>query len=126
MLGRRLALLSVIPLLAVGARSAHPRGSFLIVQITMDQLRGSLLREDTAALSAGFRRLERDGYWIRRGDVAHGMTVSFAGHTSLATGMYPSHHGLTANEWWQKVGDQWASVDVSDDSSFQLLGDTAH
>jgi predicted AlkP superfamily pyrophosphatase or phosphodiesterase len=61
-----------------------------------------------------------------RHDVDHGLTVSFPGHATLATGMYPTHHGLTANEWWQKVGDRWTSPDVTDDSSFQLLGDTAH
>jgi predicted AlkP superfamily pyrophosphatase or phosphodiesterase len=119
-------LVSLLALLGFAPRPAPTRGTRLIVQITMDQLRGSLLRDDTAALTHGFRRLEIGGYWIRHADVAHGLTVSFPGHTTLASGMYPTHHGLTANEWWQKIGDRWSSVDVTDDSSFQLLGDTAH
>ena len=28
--------------------------------------------------------------------------------------MYPTHHGLTANEWWDKVGDRWTEVGAGD------------
>jgi predicted AlkP superfamily pyrophosphatase or phosphodiesterase len=102
----------------------HPRPK-LIVQITMDQLRGDLLRDYVPALSHGFSRLENGGFWIKRGDVNHAATVSFPGHASLATGMYPAHHGLIANEYWNERDGKWASIDFSDDERFQILSDPA-
>jgi hypothetical protein len=67
--------------------ASQPPRPKLIVQITMDQLRGDLLRDYVPVLSEGFGRLE-SGFWIRRGDVNHAVTVSFPGHATLATGMY--------------------------------------
>lgn len=103
--------------------AAQPPQPKLIVQITMDQLRGDLLRDYVPALSEGFGRLESGGFWIRRGDVNHAVTVSFPGHATLATGMYPSHHGLVANEFWTQRDGKWASVDFSDDANFRILND---
>lgn len=42
--------------------AAQPRQPKLIVQITMDQLRGDLLRNYVPALSQGFGRLENRGF----------------------------------------------------------------
>jgi predicted AlkP superfamily pyrophosphatase or phosphodiesterase len=105
--------------------AAQPLQPKLIVQITMDQLRGDLLRDYVQALSQGFRRLENGGFWIKRGDLNYAVTVSFPGHTTLATGMYPYHHGLVANEFWTQRDGKWASVDFSDDTDFRILGDPA-
>jgi predicted AlkP superfamily pyrophosphatase or phosphodiesterase len=96
----------------------------LLVQITIDQLRGDLLREYVPVLNRGFARLER-GFWVRHGSVDHGVTVSFPGHATLATGMFPSHHGLVANEYWTQRDGKWVSVDFSDDSNFQIVDDLA-
>jgi arylsulfatase A-like enzyme len=40
--------------------------------------------------------------------------------------MHPSHHGLTANEWWRNRGDRWSRVGVTEDSNYRIVGDTAH
>ena len=104
------------------AQQPQPR---LIVQITMDQLRGDLLRDYFPALRQGFGRLESGGFWIRRGDVNHGVTVSFPGHATLATGMYPSHHGMVANEFWTERDGKWRPVDFSDDANFHIVDDAA-
>jgi predicted AlkP superfamily pyrophosphatase or phosphodiesterase len=93
----------------------------LVVQITADQLRGDLLDRYRSALSDGIARIENGGYWIHQGQVDHGVTVSFPGHATLATGMYPSHHGLTANEWWQVQKGTWGEVAVVADDRFTLL-----
>jgi predicted AlkP superfamily pyrophosphatase or phosphodiesterase len=93
----------------------------LVVQITADQLRGDLLDRYRSALNDGLARIEDGGYWIHQGQVDHGVTVSFPGHATLATGMYPSHHGLTANEWWQNQKGMWGEVDVVADDRFTLL-----
>jgi predicted AlkP superfamily pyrophosphatase or phosphodiesterase len=105
--------------------AAQPPQPKLIVQITMDQLRGDLLRDYVPALSQGFRRLESGGFWIKHGDLNYAVTVSFPGHATLATGMYPYHHGLVANEFWTQRDGKWVSVDFSDDANFHILGDPA-
>jgi predicted AlkP superfamily pyrophosphatase or phosphodiesterase len=104
---------------------AQPAQPKLIVQITVDQLRGDLLRDYIQVLSQGFGRLEGGGFWIKRGDLNYAVTVSFPGHATLATGMYPYHHGLVANEFWAQRDGKWASVDFSDDANFRILGDPA-
>ena len=91
----------------------------------MDQLRGDLLRSYMPAFTGGFRRLTGEGYWVRRGEVNFALTLSFPGHAALATGMEPSHHGLTANEWWVNRGADWNEVDVSDDSRYHIVGSPA-
>ena len=70
----------------------------LVVQITFDQLRGDLLERYRPALSGGLKRVLDQGWWVQRGEAAHGLTVCWPGHATLATGMYPSHHGFTAND----------------------------
>ncbi len=94
----------------------------LVVQITFDQLRGDLLERYKPALRGGLRRIMEQGWWVRRGEAAHGITVSWPGHSTLATGLYPSHHGLTANEWWMEVGGRWQEVDAADDRRYRELG----
>jgi arylsulfatase A-like enzyme len=93
-----------------------------VVQITMDQLRADLLERYAPAFTGGLRRLQTEGYWIRHGRVDHALTVSFPGHATLATGMHPSHHGLTANEWWVNRDGKWQEIDVSDDSAYRIVG----
>ena len=105
------------------AQPAQPQQPKLIVQITMDQLRGDLLRDFVPALNQGFGRLENGGFWVKRGDVNHAVTVSFPGHATLATGMYPSHHGMVANEFWAERDGKWGEVDFSEDTKFPILDD---
>jgi predicted AlkP superfamily pyrophosphatase or phosphodiesterase len=117
----------IVFLLGATPAPAAARKPTLIVQVTMDQLRGELMRRYTPVLSRGFRRIEEGGYWIREGDVAFGLTLSFPGHATLATGMFPYHHGLTGNEWWVEREGKWGEVDVSDDDHYQTVGDgTGH
>jgi hypothetical protein len=109
-----IALLIVQAPAAFAATEKSDQKPLLVVQITADQLRGDLLDRYSAALQLGFGRLEQNGYWIHRGDVDHALTLSFPGHATLATGIFPSHHGLTANEWWVQSKGAWAEVAVDD------------
>jgi hypothetical protein len=94
----------------------------LVVQITFDQLRGDLLDRYRPAFTGGLKRVLDEGWWVRNGEAAHGITVSWPGHTTLATGLFPSHHGLTANEWWEEVGGSWREVGATDDPRYRTLG----
>jgi predicted AlkP superfamily pyrophosphatase or phosphodiesterase len=103
---------------ALLARNGHPT---LVVQITADQLRGDLLDRYRSALTDGLARIENGGYWIHQGQVDHGITLSFPGHATLATGMHPFHHGLTANEWWVNQKGTWGELEVSADDRYNML-----
>ena len=107
---------------SASADVARPK---LVVQITADQLRGDLLDRYRSVLTHGFSRIET-GYWFHRGDVNHGLTLSFPGHTTLATGLNPSHHGLTGNEWWvQRKDGSWGEEEVVLDDAQKTIADPA-
>ncbi len=118
-----IAFVGIAPLIAGASpqRGSVPPRPQLVVQITADQLRGDLLERYRSALTRGFARIERGGYWIHHGDVDHAITLSFPGHATLSTGMFPAHHGLTANEWWTSNKGVWAEVDVSADETYKTL-----
>jgi predicted AlkP superfamily pyrophosphatase or phosphodiesterase len=117
------ALLSLLSftVIAISVNAAENPKPFLIVQITADQLRGDLLDRYRGQLPNGFGRIEARGYWVHAGDVDHALTLSFPGHATLATGMHPSHHGLTGNEWWVEKDGKWSELDVSRDVRYKVV-----
>lgn len=117
----RVAAILFALLISPAGESAAVNKPKLVVQITADQLRGDLLERYRSVLTDGLARIENGGYWIRRGRVDHGLTLSFPGHATLSTGMYPSRHGLTANEWWENQRGLWGEVAVSADEHFRML-----
>ena len=118
----KLRILPMVAAAAIAAPAAAAERPRLVVQITFDQLRGDLLERYRPALSRGLKRVIDQGWWVRHGEAAHGLTVSWPGHGTLATGMYPTHHGLSANEWWDKVGDQWAEIGAASDPNSRIVG----
>ena len=81
--------------------AAEPARPKLIVQITIDQLRGDLpLRYQDRFTPGGFRRFLVDGVWYAAASHPHAMTETIVGHTTLATGTFPSRHGMIANSWF--------------------------
>ncbi len=83
--------------LADSVRESPPR---LILQITVDQLRGDLLwRYDDRFGEGGFRYLLEQGTVFLDAHHRHANTETIVGHTTLATGADPSAHGMVANVW---------------------------
>lgn len=119
MVGCSRLLLAAVLVAGSAEAAERPR---LIVQITFDQLRGDLLDRYGPALSGGLRRMMDRGWRVKRGEAAHGITVSWPGHGTLATGLYPSHHGWTANEWWMEVAGKWQEVSAGADPRYHELG----
>ena len=72
----------------------------LILQITVDGLRGDLLSRygDRFGLD-GFRYLLEDGTVFTNAHYQHANTETIVGHTTLATGTSPSLHGMIGNVW---------------------------
>jgi predicted AlkP superfamily pyrophosphatase or phosphodiesterase len=75
----------------------------LILQITVDQLRGDLPTRYYDRLgSGGFRYLWENGVLYRNAHHAHANTETIVGHTTLATGAHPSGHGMIGNVWFDR------------------------
>ena len=79
---------------------AHPR---LILQITVDALRGDLLDRYAHVLGeGGFRMLVDEGVVFTNAHYAHANTETIVGHASLATGTVPAVHGMVGNVWFDR------------------------
>jgi predicted AlkP superfamily pyrophosphatase or phosphodiesterase len=75
----------------------------LVLQITVDQLRGDLVgRELDRMGKGGFRYLLDKGVVYLDAHHAHANTETIVGHATLATGAYPSAHGMVGNVWYDR------------------------
>jgi len=112
-----LAILTMVTQAAAGA-SPTPR---LILQITVDQLRGDLPGRYRDHLGeGGFRYLMEKGTWYFNAHYQHANTETAVGHATLATGADPSRHGIVANDWIdQKTG---AFVYNTEDKRHHIIG----
>jgi predicted AlkP superfamily pyrophosphatase or phosphodiesterase len=82
---------------SVPIRAESPR---LILQVTVDQLRGDLLRRHADQFGeGGFRYLLDHGVVYEDAHHRHANTETIVGHTTLATGADPSVHGMIGNIW---------------------------
>lgn len=101
--------------------SADTQPPKLLVQITIDALRGDFLtRYDYLfAKSGGFKRLLDKGYWYQNAHYQHANTETIVGHTSLATGAPPSVHGMIANAWFDRQEDRL--IYNIEDANYSLL-----
>src|ERR1043165_1765574 len=95
----------------------------LIVQITIDQLRGDLpLRYRDRFSEGGFLYFMNHGTWYTDAHHPHSHTETVVGHTTLATGAYPSRHGMVANAWFNRATDQL--IDNVEGTQYPLLSIT--
>ena len=96
----------------------------LILQITVDQLRADLPRRYMSKMGdGGFRYLYDNGIVYEDAHHAHSNTETIVGHTTLATGAYPSRHGLIGNVWFDKTtGHMTYNIE---DERYHLLGKDA-
>lgn len=103
----RLALLLTSLFTAASCFASEPK---LIVQITVDQLRGDLLKryEDNFVKGRypGFKQFLDKGTLYTNTHYRHAATLTAVGHATLATGAIPSHHGLIANNWFDAQNNQ--------------------
>ncbi len=75
----------------------------LILQITVDGLRGDLLNRYSGQLgNGGFRYLLDKGAVYANAHYSHANTETIVGHATLATGASPSEHGMVGNVWFDR------------------------
>jgi len=81
----------------------------LVLQITVDGLRGDLLNRYKAGLGeGGFRYLMEEGVVYTNAHYQHANTETIVGHTILATGTFPSQHGMIGNVWFDREAKELA------------------
>ena len=96
----------------------------LVVQITVDQLRGDLPTRYYERLGkGGFRYLWEKGIVYRDAHHAHANTETIVGHTTLATGTHPSMHGMVGNLWLDRETG-YITYNV-EDANYRLLSENA-
>jgi predicted AlkP superfamily pyrophosphatase or phosphodiesterase len=93
-------LLAAVLFFTVAAAEQPPK---LVLQITVDQLRGDLPTRYYDRLGeGGFRYLWESGVVFRDAHHAHANTETIVGHATLATGAHPSGHGMVGNIWFDR------------------------
>ena len=115
-----LAGVLITPLASVAA-DQKPK---LVLQITIDALRGDLLDRYKANFGDdGFRYLMDEGTYYTNAYYQHGNTETIVGHVSLATGAPPSVHGMVGNVWYDRNKERL--VYNVEDGNFHMLSSGA-
>ncbi len=90
-------------LLSAGVLEAREQPR-LILQITVDALRGDLPARHLPQMGkGGFRYLMEKGVNYENANYTHANTETIVGHTSLATGTVPAAHGMIGNLWFDRA-----------------------
>ncbi len=81
----------------------------LVLQITVDGLRADLLnRYQKNFTKGGFRYLLDEGVVYTNAHYQHANTETIVGHSTLATGAFPSSHGMVGNVWYDREAGELA------------------
>ncbi len=93
-----LGLLGVsAPLVGVRGQEQPPR---LTVVLVVDQMRADHLTRFAGHYERGLDRLLRTGAVFTEALHDHARSETSPGHATIATGSFPSAHGIVANEWY--------------------------
>ncbi|MFD1292347.1 alkaline phosphatase family protein [Lutibacter holmesii] len=96
----------------------------LVLQITVDQLRGDLPYRFLDNMGeGGFRYLLNNGIVFTDAHHSHANTETIVGHTTLSTGANPSSHGMVANVWLNR-STGYLSYNI-EDGRYPLLSENA-
>ncbi len=76
-----------------------PRHPKLLVMIVVDQLGSLYMARYGHLLEGGIQRLTASGAYYPNGEHDYANTATGPGHATIATGAYPSEHGIVNNDW---------------------------
>jgi len=81
----------------------------LVLQVTIDGLRADLIsRYENGFGKGGFRFLLDKGTVYTNAHYQHANTETIVGHATLATGTFPSQHGMVGNVWFDREAGELA------------------
>ncbi len=93
---------AALPLVHVenGANSAAAQKAHYVVLVSLDGFRWDYAKKDNAThlLALGKR-----GVWAPEGMMPSYPSLTFPNHFSIVTGLYPEHHGLVANSFYDET-----------------------
>ena len=93
----------------------------LVVQITIDQMRGDFpMRYKDRLGEDGFRYLMEQGTHYTNAHFQHADTETPIGHSALFTGTYPAHNGIVAGNWYDK--NKGKIIYNCEDDRYPLIG----
>lgn len=92
----------------------------LIVFLVVDQLRYDYLERFSGLYEGGFKTLLDKGALFTNARYRHGLTLTGPGHATMATGLHPSHTGITGNDWYDP--ELKKKVNCVDDPSALTIG----
>ncbi|QIA66107.1 alkaline phosphatase family protein [Vibrio astriarenae] len=116
-----LALSVMLSSHAVMAEQAQPK---LILQVTVDALRGDLPdRFKHNFGEGGFNLLLNDGIHYTNAHYQHSNTETIVGHAALATGAPPAVNGMVGNLWYDRTQER--VVYNIEDANYNLLASGA-
>ena len=81
------------------AQAARPK---LVVLVVVDQMRADYLTRYASLYEKGFKRLTTEGAWFQNAAYPYMSTLTCVGHTTIATGTLPFHHGIIQNAWYDR------------------------
>ena len=80
-----------------------------VLQITIDGLRADLINRYANGFSkGGFRLLTEKGAYYTNAHYQFANTETIVGHATLATGTFPSQHGMVGNVWFDRDAGELA------------------
>lgn len=72
-------------------------GPRLVVTMVVDQLSANIFNQYRSRFTGGFKRLIDEGLVHANGFQTHGVTETCPGHSTILTGMHPTHTGIGVN-----------------------------
>jgi len=83
-----------------GPNSAQAQGQHYVVLVSLDGFRWDYSRRDNAT---HLLALGKQGVWAPEGMFPSYPSLTFPNHFSIVTGLYPEHHGLVANSFYDEM-----------------------
>ncbi len=115
-----LGMISLLALMFASPSLAASTPPKLVLQITVDALRGDLPDRYYDRLGEnGFRYLWEKGTVYTDAHHAHANTETIVGHVTLATGAQPAVHGMIGNVWFDRTENR-TMYNIEDDR-YRLL-----
>ncbi|KAB2838806.1 MAG: sulfatase-like hydrolase/transferase, partial [Melioribacteraceae bacterium] len=106
------------------AQNAQPKDETnlpkLAVVIVVDQMRYDYLIRYGGYFNSGLAKLINDGAYFTEAYHEHAFTSTAPGHATIATGTFPSKHGIVLNNYYEHESERF--VYSCSDSASKILG----